>query len=137
MYCLAGDATGIVTAAMIVPVFHLTNRWGGVFEYIAGFICGLFIFQALMMRGMHALPGADTPALGHRSPEPAMSGHLHQVHEGMAQDQPHRKHDRSRMEMEKLALPTQIILIAISFAILIMAGLATSLFVPVRFGLTH
>jgi len=41
------------------------------------------------------------------------------------------------MEMEKLALPTQIILIAISFAILIVAGLATSLFVPVRFGLTH
>ncbi|MEP1571351.1 DUF4396 domain-containing protein [Roseibium album] len=217
MHCLAGDATGIVIAAMIVPVFHLTNGWDSVVEYIAGLICGLFIFQALMMRGMYdgdywkavrktffaetvsmncvmagmlptmivlasvwpsstepsgpefwfrmsiasivglftaypvnywlvkshlkhgcmTLPGADTPALGHRSPEPAMSGHPHQGHEDVAQGQPHRKHDRSRMEMEKLALPTQLILIAISFAILIVAGLATSLFVPVRFGLTH
>ena len=53
MHCLAGDATGIVVAASVVPVFHLTNGWDSVFEYIAGFVCGLFIFQALMMRAMY------------------------------------------------------------------------------------
>ncbi|MES0881833.1 DUF4396 domain-containing protein [Roseibium sp. SCP14] len=52
MHCLAGDATGIVIAAAIVPALGLTNGWDSVFEYMAGFICGLFIFQALMMRGM-------------------------------------------------------------------------------------
>lgn len=52
MHCLAGDATGIVIAASIVPLLSLTNGWDGVFEYAAGFVCGLFIFQALMMRGM-------------------------------------------------------------------------------------
>lgn len=53
MHCLAGDATGIVVAASIVPVFHLTNGWDSIVEYVAGFLCGLFIFQALMMRGMY------------------------------------------------------------------------------------
>ncbi|WHI50280.1 DUF4396 domain-containing protein [Microbulbifer sp. MLAF003] len=53
MHCLAGDATGIVIAASIVPIFGLTNGWDATIEYIAGFICGLFIFQALMMRGMY------------------------------------------------------------------------------------
>lgn len=52
MHCLAGDATGIVIAASVVPLLGLTNGWDGVFEYAAGFVCGLFIFQALMMRGM-------------------------------------------------------------------------------------
>jgi len=52
MHCLAGDATGIVIAASIVSFLGLTNGWDGVFEYAAGFVCGLFIFQALMMRGM-------------------------------------------------------------------------------------
>jgi len=53
MHCLAGDATGIMIAASIVPIFGLTNGWDATIEYIAGFICGLFIFQALMMRGMY------------------------------------------------------------------------------------
>ncbi|WP_444888269.1 DUF4396 domain-containing protein [Microbulbifer sp. JMSA008] len=53
MHCLAGDATGIVIAASIVPFFGLTNGWDATIEYIAGFICGLFIFQALMMLGMY------------------------------------------------------------------------------------
>jgi hypothetical protein len=52
IHCLAGDATGIVFAASIVPVFHLANGWDALIEYLAGFVCGLFIFQALMMRGM-------------------------------------------------------------------------------------
>jgi hypothetical protein len=52
MHCLAGDATGIVVAASIVPVFGLTNGWDATIEYLAGFVSGLFIFQALMMIGM-------------------------------------------------------------------------------------
>lgn len=53
MHCVAGDATGIMIAAAIVPVFGLANGWDAVLEYIAGFAMGLFIFQALMMRGMY------------------------------------------------------------------------------------
>lgn len=53
MHCLAGDATGIVVAAAIVPAFGLANGWDVTIEYLAGFICGLFIFQALMMVGMY------------------------------------------------------------------------------------
>lgn len=53
MHCLAGDASGIVVAAAIVPMFGLANGWDSVLEYAAGFIFGLFIFQALMMRGMY------------------------------------------------------------------------------------
>jgi len=53
MHCLAGDATGIIVAASIVPVFHLANGWDLIIEYSAGFISGLFIFQALMMAGMY------------------------------------------------------------------------------------
>ena len=49
VHCLAGDATGIIIAASIVPAFAITNGWDIVIEYAAGFICGLFIFQALMM----------------------------------------------------------------------------------------
>ncbi len=52
MHCLAGDATGIVVAASIVPVFGLTNGWDATIEYLAAFAFGLFIFQALMMKGM-------------------------------------------------------------------------------------
>jgi hypothetical protein len=53
MHCLAGDATGIMVAAAIVPAFGLANGWDGLLEYMAGFVSGLFIFQALMMRGMY------------------------------------------------------------------------------------
>lgn len=53
MHCLAGDATGIILAASIVPVFGLANGWDVSIEYLAGFVSGLFIFQALMMRGMY------------------------------------------------------------------------------------
>ncbi|MEM7444747.1 MAG: DUF4396 domain-containing protein, partial [Pseudomonadota bacterium] len=31
----------------------LANGWDGILEYLAGFISGLFVFQALMMRGMY------------------------------------------------------------------------------------
>ena len=53
MHCLAGDATGIILAAMVVSTLGLSNGWDASFEYIAGFVCGLFIFQALMMLGMY------------------------------------------------------------------------------------
>jgi hypothetical protein len=53
MHCLAGDATGIVIAAAIVPTLGLANGWDITIEYLAGFISGLFIFQALMMIGMY------------------------------------------------------------------------------------
>ena len=53
MHCLAGDATGIILAAIVVSTLGLTNGWDATFEYIAGFVCGLFIFQALMMLGMY------------------------------------------------------------------------------------
>ena len=53
MHCLAGDATGIIIAAAIVPVLALSNGWDILIEYLAGFVCGLLIFQALMMVGMY------------------------------------------------------------------------------------
>lgn len=53
MHCVAGDATGIMIAAAIVPVFGLANGWDAMLEYAAGFAVGLFIFQALMMRAMY------------------------------------------------------------------------------------
>ena len=53
IHCLAGDATGIVIAASIVPTLGLANGWDATIEYVAGFICGLFIFQALMMLNMY------------------------------------------------------------------------------------
>lgn len=53
MHCLAGDATGIMIAAAIVPAFGLANGWDSIIEYLAGFVSGLFIFQALMMLPMY------------------------------------------------------------------------------------
>ncbi|WP_136656526.1 DUF4396 domain-containing protein [Nitratireductor sp. XY-223] len=53
MHCLAGDATGILAAALVVSSLGLANGWDITVEYLAGFVCGLFIFQALMMMGMY------------------------------------------------------------------------------------
>ena len=53
MHCLAGDATGIIIAASIGPVFGLSNGWDITIEYLAGFVSGLLIFQALMMLDMY------------------------------------------------------------------------------------
>ncbi|MDG2308314.1 MAG: DUF4396 domain-containing protein [Candidatus Binatia bacterium] len=52
IHCLAGDATGIVIAAAIVPAFGLPNGWDLVLEYTSAFLVGLFVFQALMMISM-------------------------------------------------------------------------------------
>ncbi len=53
MHCVAGDATGIIIAAIVLSLCTLSNGVDIIFEYIAAFVCGLFIFQALMMRSMH------------------------------------------------------------------------------------
>jgi hypothetical protein len=52
MHCLAGDATGIVVAAIVVSFFHLPNGIDIMIEYATAFLFGLFIFQALMMLSM-------------------------------------------------------------------------------------
>ncbi|MGE5174401.1 MAG: DUF4396 domain-containing protein [Betaproteobacteria bacterium] len=52
IHCLAGDATGIILAAVITSWFELPRALDIVIEYAAGFAFGLFIFQALFMKGM-------------------------------------------------------------------------------------
>ena len=66
MHCLAGDATEIIVAASIVPLFGLSNGWDALLEYLAGFVCGLFIFQALMMIG------CSTATIGWRCARPSL-----------------------------------------------------------------
>jgi Domain of unknown function (DUF4396) len=52
IHCLAGDATGIILAAIITTSIGLP-MWGEtIVEYAAGFGFGLLIFQALFMRDM-------------------------------------------------------------------------------------
>ena len=53
MHCLAGDATGILLAAVIVPVFGFANGVDLVIEYVTAYLVGLFVFQAMMMVGMY------------------------------------------------------------------------------------
>ena len=52
MHCLAGDATGIIICAVILSFFALSPGTDLVLEYVAAWITGLFIFQALMMLDM-------------------------------------------------------------------------------------
>ncbi len=52
VHCLAGDATGIIIAAVILAFFEISSTLEIVIEYFAGFTCGWFIFQALFMRKM-------------------------------------------------------------------------------------
>jgi hypothetical protein len=52
VHCIAGDATGIITAAVITAVLGLPMWIDLIVEYTAGFAFGLFIFQALFMKGM-------------------------------------------------------------------------------------
>ena len=53
MHCLAGDATGIILAAVIVSFFDLPNGVDIIIEYITAFVVGLLVFQALMMKSMY------------------------------------------------------------------------------------
>jgi len=52
VHCVAGDATGIIVAAVIVSLIGLPMWLDLIIEYLAGFAFGLFIFQALFMRKM-------------------------------------------------------------------------------------
>ncbi len=52
IHCLAGDATGIIVAAVITTSAGLAMWAETIVEYIAGFGFGLLVFQALFMRDM-------------------------------------------------------------------------------------
>ena len=50
VHCVAGDATGIITAAVVVALVGLPMWQDLIVEYVAGFLFGLLIFQSLFMR---------------------------------------------------------------------------------------
>lgn len=52
IHCVAGDATGIIAGALVARRLHLPMALDLGFEYAAGFLFGLLIFQALFMRMM-------------------------------------------------------------------------------------
>ncbi len=52
VHCIAGDATGIITAAVIATALGLPMYIDLAVEYAAGFAFGLFIFQSLFMKDM-------------------------------------------------------------------------------------
>ncbi len=52
VHCLAGDATGIIAAAIIISFFQVSVGTEMAIEYFAGFLFGLLIFQALFMKKM-------------------------------------------------------------------------------------
>jgi hypothetical protein len=49
IHCVAGDATGIIIAAVVTATLGLPMWVDLIVEYLAGFACGLFIFQSLFM----------------------------------------------------------------------------------------
>lgn len=52
IHCMAGDATGVIVAAAVTSLLHTPMWLDSIVEYIAGFVFGLFIFQALFMKDM-------------------------------------------------------------------------------------
>jgi manganese oxidase len=52
IHCVAGDATGIISAAVITATLGLPMWLDLIVEYLAGFSFGLFIFQSLFMQNM-------------------------------------------------------------------------------------
>jgi hypothetical protein len=52
IHCMAGDATGVIVVAFITAALNLPMWLDSILEYLAGFAFGLFIFQALFMKGM-------------------------------------------------------------------------------------
>jgi FtsP/CotA-like multicopper oxidase with cupredoxin domain len=52
IHCVAGDATGIILAAVVTASLGLPMWIDLIVEYIAGFSFGLFIFQSLFMKRM-------------------------------------------------------------------------------------
>ena len=52
IHCVAGDATGIIVAAIVTATLGLPMWIDLIVEYLAGFAFGLFIFQSLFMKNM-------------------------------------------------------------------------------------
>jgi hypothetical protein len=52
IHCMAGDATGVIVAAVFTSALHAPMWVDSMVEYMAGFFFGLFIFQALFMKDM-------------------------------------------------------------------------------------
>ncbi|NKI97166.1 DUF4396 domain-containing protein [Rhizobacter sp. SG703] len=52
IHCVAGDATGIILAAVVTASLGLPMWLDLIVEYTAGFAFGLFIFQSLFMKNM-------------------------------------------------------------------------------------
>ncbi len=52
IHCVAGDATGIIVAAVITAFLGLPMWIDLIVEYIAGFAFGLLIFQSLFLKDM-------------------------------------------------------------------------------------
>ena len=52
IHCVAGDATGIILAAIMLYFFDLPNGIEAIVEYIFAWVFGLFLFQVLFMRSM-------------------------------------------------------------------------------------
>src|SRR3954470_16067402 len=52
IHCVAGDATGIILAAVITASLGLPMWLDLIVEYATGFAFGLFIFQSLFMKSM-------------------------------------------------------------------------------------
>jgi FtsP/CotA-like multicopper oxidase with cupredoxin domain len=52
IHCVAGDATGIILAAVVTASLGLPMWLDLLVEYLAGFAFGLFIFQSLFMKSM-------------------------------------------------------------------------------------
>ena len=52
IHCVAGDATGIILAAVVTAPLGLPMWIDLIVEYAAGFAFGLFIFQSLLMKSM-------------------------------------------------------------------------------------
>ena len=50
IHCVAGDATGIILAAVVTATLGLPMWIDLIVEYVAGFAFGLFVFQALFMQ---------------------------------------------------------------------------------------
>ena len=50
IHCIAGDATGIIVAAVITALLGFPMWIDLIVEYLAGFAFGLFIFQSLFMQ---------------------------------------------------------------------------------------
>jgi FtsP/CotA-like multicopper oxidase with cupredoxin domain len=52
IHCVAGDATGIILAAVVTAALGLPMWMDFIVEYLAGFASGLLIFQSLFMKSM-------------------------------------------------------------------------------------